>query len=644
MKKLTPIFLMFFLIGHALKAQIFLQKDSLLQLISTKKDTNLVLLYNEIGQQYENNKIDSAIYYYFTARKLSKQLGYVQGELKFISNYTGILNTQGKLDSSYVLNKQAVVIAEKLKEPKYLAGAHGNFATTYQYMGKYDSAVLEYLVAEKYIKEIGNKKYETIILNNISSIYNTLSQYEKGLNYATQSEVIAREQKDGYAIAAALVNKSNCLTNLSRYNESEMALLEAKKISKEINNDLYYLSCLTNLADIKIKIRKYNEIKQYFEEALVLSKKIGSADGENNAQRGLGIYYLYQKDFEKGRYYALQAYVQAKEFDDPESIQKSVQILADISMAKNDFTAYNQYQLESDSLTNLINLKGLADKVEEIKIKYETEKKETQLQLQQSTIKQKNTLNILFGSIAAAILAISLFGFKNYKHKQTLQQQKISELETQQQLYATEAVLKGEEQERTRLAKDLHDGLGSMLSGIKYSFNTMKGNMIMTPDNAQAFERSMDMLDSSIKEMRRVAHNMMPEALVKFGLDTALKDFCNEIQQSGALQISYQSIGLDNTVIDQTVGITIYRIVQELINNTMKHAVAKNAIVQVTKTDGQLSVTVEDDGKGFDTAIINKPSGMGWSNIANRVEFLKGKLDVNSQSGKGTSVLIEINI
>ena len=158
-------------------------------------------------------------------------------------------------------------------------------------------------------------------------------------------------------------------------------------------------------------------------------------------------------------------------------------------------------------------------------------------------------------------------------------------LETEKQLTATEAVLKGEEQERTRLAKDLHDGLGGMLSGIKYSFQTMKRNLIMTPENQQAFERSMDMLDSSIKEMRRVAHNMMPEALVKFGLDTALKDFCNDINQSGALQVNYQSIGMENAVLDQTTAITIYRIVQELINNTMKHAAAKTAIVQVSKTN-----------------------------------------------------------
>jgi signal transduction histidine kinase len=269
---------------------------------------------------------------------------------------------------------------------------------------------------------------------------------------------------------------------------------------------------------------------------------------------------------------------------------------------------------------------------------------QSEKKIQQLSIQKKNTLNYLLIGGAITLFIISLLSYRNYKQKQKIQQQRIADLETQQQLTATEAVLKGEEQERTRLAKDLHDGLGGMLSGIKYSFNTMKGNLVMTPENAQAFERSMDMLDSSIKEMRRVAHNMMPEALVKFGLDTALKDFCADINNSGALKISYQSIGLENIVLEQTTAITIYRIVQELINNTMKHAVAKTAIVQVTKTNNQLAVTVEDDGKGFDTSILRQSKGIGWSNIQNRVEFLKGNLDVQSEKEKGTSVHIEMNI
>ena len=286
-----------------------------------------------------------------------------------------------------------------------------------------------------------------------------------------------------------------------------------------------------------------------------------------------------------------------------------------------------------------------------LEAKYESEKKEATIsnlennkKIQELSITQKNSLNYLLFGVIMVILLTSYISYRNYRHKQKLQANRINELETEKQLAATAAVLKGEEQERTRLAKDLHDGLGGMLSGIKYSFESIKGDMIMTTDNQQVFERSMDMLDSSIKEMRRVAHNMMPESLLKFGLDTALKDFCNHINKTGAVQIDYLSLGLANASINQTVAITIYRIVQELINNTLKHARAETVIVQITKTEHQLTITVEDDGEGFDTLILKKSQGMGWTNIQHRVEFLKGNLNVDSEYSKGTSVHIEFNV
>lgn len=318
-----------------------------------------------------------------------------------------------------------------------------------------------------------------------------------------------------------------------------------------------------------------------------------------------------------------------------------------IKYANQDFAAAAMWDNKWGALDQSLKRKEMSEYALDLEAKYETERKEAKIKLQEVQLKQKSIVNYILIGSAITLLIISLLSYRTYTQKQKLQQQRINELETQQQLTATEAVLKGEEQERSRLAKDLHDGLGGMLSGIKYSFNTMKGNLIMTPENNQAFERSMDMLDSSIKEMRRVAHNMMPEALVKFGLDTALKDLCNDINQSGALQVSYQAIGLENVAIDQTTAITLYRIVQELLNNTMKHAAAKMALVQLTKSNGHLSVTVEDDGKGFDTSVLKQSKsgrGIGWSNIQNRVEFLKGTLDVQSTNEKGTSVFIELSV
>src|SRR5690606_7037461 len=172
----------------------------------------------------------------------------------------------------------------------------------------------------------------------------------------------------------------------------------------------------------------------------------------------------------------------------------------------------------------------------------------------------------------------------------------------------------------------------------------MKENLILTPDNARAFERSIDMLDSSIKEMRRVAHNMMPEMLVKYGLNVALKEFCSDINRNGVMKTTYQPIGMDEISVEQTTAVTVYRIIQELAHNAIKHANAQNLLVQIHASDQEkmLSVIVEDDGKGFDTTLIKNAQGIGWSNVQNRVEFLKGKIDLNSMPQKGTSVLIEI--
>lgn len=172
----------------------------------------------------------------------------------------------------------------------------------------------------------------------------------------------------------------------------------------------------------------------------------------------------------------------------------------------------------------------------------------------------------------------------------------------------------------------------------------MKGNLIMTPENQQAFERGMDMLDNSIREMRRVAHNMLPEALVKSGLDTALKDFCSDINQSGILNVHYESIGIQEADIPRTTAITIYRIIQELLNNVIKHAAARSAIIQLNKSDDVITIRAEDDGRGFDTSLMHRAQGMGWSNIRERVDFLKGKLDIRSSPEKGTSVFVEFGL
>jgi signal transduction histidine kinase len=303
--------------------------------------------------------------------------------------------------------------------------------------------------------------------------------------------------------------------------------------------------------------------------------------------------------------------------------------------------------LLDDSLTN----EKINNNINIGEIRYETDKKELQIanlesqrKLQQLTIKQQNTFNWVLGGSALSILFIALLSWRNFRQKQLLQKQQILDLEKEKQLLATESMLKGQEEERSRLAKDLHDGLGGMLSGVKFSFSNLKETMHMEQQDMKSFERNIDLLDSSIKELRRVAHSMMPEVLIKYGLDAALRDYCTFINTSGIIKVIYQSHGLENIGTNQTVNVTIYRVIQELLNNIVKHASATTAIVEINKEGQKIVITVDDDGKGFDQAALQNGNGIGWANITNRLNYLKARVDIQTEAGKGTSVNIDFDV
>lgn len=136
---------------------------------------------------------------------------------------------------------------------------------------------------------------------------------------------------------------------------------------------------------------------------------------------------------------------------------------------------------------------------------------------------------------------------------------------------------------------------------------------------------------------------MMPEMLTKFGLDEALKEYCHTVNATNLLSVKYQSLGM-NERLEKSSEIIIYRIIQELLNNIMKHAGATEAMVQLIKEEGRFSIIVEDNGKGFDTALLKNNKGAGLTSIQSRVDYLKGRLDIHSEPGKGTLINIEFNI
>ena len=646
MRKVISIFIFFFLLKTT-EAQQHLVDSIAKELEQPMADSNHAMSMMRLAIDYE--VVDTAKAYnayknaikFASEKKLFYQLGRIYQNQSFLySSGARYIDSRNSLDTAVLNYKRSNHPNAKLWE----ANAYGDIANILKVQNNFEECVQYNLKSISIFEQLNLPDKLVVRYCNLSTVFGDLEEYTKQEEYAQKAVKISQKTRGKSNLFISYFMLTNSLTRQEKYNDAKTFLDSAKIYADENANVDIVFSYYLIAAQVFRKLGNFDSAAYYFQKSYSVSEKNNYAYGKAESLLQLGAVSILQKKYSEAENYLLNGIKQAESIGYFNVLDDGYKYLSDVygvtGRYKLAYECFQKYKEASDSAISLESKKYAT----ELEKKYESEKKDKQIVIQQSQLQKRKIMNYVLLGSAAVLLIISFLTYRNYDQKKKLQQQRIIELESEKKLTATEAVLKGEEQERTRLAKDLHDGLGGMLSGIKYSFQTMKGNLIMTPDNQQAFERSMDMLDSSIKEMRRVAHNMMPEALVKFGLDTALKDFCNDISQSGALKVNYQSMGLEDAVIDQTTGITIYRIVQELLNNTMKHAAAKTAIVQVSKTGGLLSVTVEDDGKGFDTSILKQSKGIGWSNIQHRIEFLKGKLDVNSQKEKGTSVLIELPV
>lgn len=301
------------------------------------------------------------------------------------------------------------------------------------------------------------------------------------------------------------------------------------------------------------------------------------------------------------------------------------------------------YRLLADSLgmqTLQRELKALeiqyqAAKKSEENLRLRAEKAESDLQLSQAQSQIRN--RTIFLALSVALIIAGFVFFRKYSQNQArlaqqaahLSEQKVQRMAQAQRLLAAEAVLEGQEKERVRLARELHDGLGGMLASAK--------NLLASQDSKQV-EQGQEALEAIGQELRRVSHDLMPGALARFGLKTALEDVFN--QAPGTPQVEFQWYGPDRLAMEQQSN--LFRIVQELYANALRHAEAKHILIQLMIDQEAIHLTVEDDGIGFETGgLVNE--GIGLANVQARIAYLEGSIEIQSVPGEGTTVYVQIS-
>jgi signal transduction histidine kinase len=647
MRKFVVTAFMIASFSAGVKAQTEINKDSLMQITHrAKADTNTINACLAMADFFLEDKQDSALYYTSIAGNLADKISATSHRYRLNYEFARIFHRQRDYKKAIEYTLANIVLSRKDGNRSQEAFSYRNLFTLYHSINKNDSALKYAQYAMKLTEEINDTFKIAMNYGNLCRLYEDITMYDSAIVYGKKGIAAGEKYHDKLGLLISLNNIAIAYMRQGNYNEAlpylSKQLAEAKLFKRARSIRL----ALENLANVYFNLGNTSGLIEATAQLNAFNSTDSSWKTNDRAVQFIanGNSNFLQKKFSDAESNYLKALDIAKNDVSTDEVLTAYTQLSQLKFAEQEFKAGLNYGRLADSVSNLINTTELTHNAADLEAYYQSQKKDNQIQLQQADIKQKNIINYIISGIAVSLTIISFLFYWNYRHKQTINQQRIAELEIEKKLAATEAVLQGEEKERTRIAKDLHDGLSGMLSGVKFSLQNMQGNLVMTSENQLSFARSLDMLDNSITEMRRVAHNMLPEGLVRYGLDVALKDYVTEINTTGIVTVVYQSMGLADGKISQAAAISIYRIIQELLNNVIRHAAAKNVLVQVLKEEGRLIINVEDNGKGFDTTVVENTAGIGWKNIRSRVELLNGKIDIQSAAGKGTEVNIEMNL
>jgi len=356
----------------------------------------------------------------------------------------------------------------------------------------------------------------------------------------------------------------------------------------------------------------------------------------------------------KGRFaesekYLRQSLEMSQSFDQRETTLGLYKDLSEALSAQNKNEEALEFLLEAYRLKDTLTQETRLTLAEEMQTKFDVKQKDNELKISQLELSERTRQRnfSIFGAFALGLLGLSIFiGFRSKMkadkklsaQKEELQQQRILQLEQEKKLTTLSAMLEGEDKERSRIANDLHDGLGGLLTSVKSHFNSLTGDI----KKDGLFEKTNHLIDEACVEVRRISHNMMPQALTLSGLPGALEDLAQNTRQKG-LDCELEIIGMEGVNLPQAKALNLFRIIQELTNNAVKHAGAKSLLLQLIHQEGKTTVIVEDDGKGFDVKQAMQKKGLGLSSITSRVEFLKGEIDWDAVPGEGTTVSLTVN-
>ncbi len=628
--------ILFLVASYFANAQLKEPDILLAQLKLATNNRSRIDLSNRLSLAVRSADPDSAMRLAEHMEQLSEIENYPYGRANAHLCIAAASTIKGNYEEGFEHIGKAYAISEKIGNDSLKGACLLSFAGYYYNKSNYDKAIEKSLAA---IKIFENLHYSTdvvrckILMAQVYQLKNDLPRAEVILKEISSVPIKEIKMK-----VAALHTLANVYGMEEKYDQAlaldgeGLALCDRENLP-HLKSQLY-----DNMANCYMYSGKYDLAKKYFHESLLLDSTFSNQKQMADTYLNLGQLSQLQKKYPEAignlrhslLLSALKGYKQGS--------YQAYLLLSEVFKKNNQpDSAIVALQTAYDYKDSMINA-STENKIAELETIYQTEKKESQLKLQDATITKKNFFILI---LTSAIALLTLTGFFFYRKRQFKDKLLFQQEVMRQQDRATRAIIEAEENERKRIAGELHDGVGQMMSAAKMNLSVFENDLDFKNEQQKiSFENVISLVDESCREIRSVSHQMMPNALLKSGLASAVKEFTDKID-ARIIKVNLYTEGL-NDRIDPNTETVLYRVIQECVNNALKHSQANHLDISLIKDKDGIVATIEDNGRGFDIADQDNQDGIGLRNILSRITYLKGSVDFDSKPGKGTVIAIHV--
>ena len=617
--------------------------DSLEYRLSLENDTIKIKMLCDLCWEYRFLSADTAILFGNRALLLSEKINYPKGEAQSYNDLGIVYINQGNFPQALDHFNKSMEIRKHLGDTSGMASLYNKIGIVHQKQGNLKLALENQINALKIYEHLQQDLWIGYCLNNIAIVHQNLGNLDKSLDYHFRALEYRKKMSDVYGEGGSYGNIGNVYFKLGDTNTAIAYYEKALVILREVQDDEAISVQLRNLGNIYTSRGDNAEALKLLNESLELREKMGDQKGISSTLIELGEVFTNQEKYEKAARLLYRGLAIAKEIQVVEEEMSAYLGLAKMYALQHELDSAFQYTNYYIATKDSVYENRLEQQIVDAQEKYETEKQQQKIELltkekelTEIGLKQRKTEIGLLIFLIISIVGASIFIM--YRRRQ-MQKAAMNAAVIHHSEVQLKAVIEGQEDERRRIARELHDGVGQTLSGIKLNWEIVSDTLISSPKIKQ-LEKKSHMLDDAVSEVRTISHQMMPKELEQFGLVPTIRGILQFNFGNTGIQYSFEESGMESRL-PQSVELGLFRILQELVANILKHADAALVNVQLVRRSKQVMVMVEDNGKGFDFDNLKNP-GIGLMNIESRVEAISGKLNYETAVGKGTIVTIRI--